>query len=204
MNNEVAKIYESSRIFPVAYSSKEIDLAINTSKSGVLLLGRVLNVMNAKRIVSYVKNNRKQVFVDIDLVGGLNQDEESINFLTREVGADGIISTHRNTILLAKKKKVMTMLKIFVYDDHSLDSALHNIDQCHPDILEVLPGIVLPLVVEKIKKRTDTLVNASGFLDLNIESIAHLLNIGVSGLHIDNPELWNFDTGGHLLSKQED
>jgi glycerol uptake operon antiterminator len=193
MKNEVARIYDSSCIFPVVYCSKEIDMAINTSRSRVLLLGRILNIMNARRIVHYVKSHQRYVFVDIDLVGGLNQDEQSINFLTREVGADGIISTHRNAILLAKKKKVLTVLKIFVYDEHSLESALQNIDQCRPDILEVLPGVVLPLVVDKIKSRTDIPINASGFMDVSAASIAHLLDLGVSGLHISDPELWKLD-----------
>lgn len=190
MTNKAAKMYENSITFPIVYVMKDIDKALQSPKTNVILLGRMLNILNVKRIVQYVRHHGKLAIVDVDLVGGLSHDESALQFISKEVCADGIISTHRGTINQAKKSGLITILKMFAFDEFSLDSAFNTIDQCMPDALEVLPGAVLPFVFGKIKNRFDIPVNASGFMDNNYSFVLQLLDIGVSAIHTNDPELW--------------
>jgi glycerol uptake operon antiterminator len=190
MNSKVQKIYENSFTFPIVYDMKDMNKVIQSQNTNVILLGRMLTILNAKRIVQHVKTGGKMAIVDVDLAGGLGRDENALQFIAKEVCADGIISTHRSVINQAKKYNLVTVLKIFVYDEFSLETALNTIGQCMPNVLEVLPGAVLPFVYHKIKERFDFPINASGFMHKDFKFIVQLLDIGVSAVHTNDPELW--------------
>lgn len=205
MNSKVIKMYEDSFTFPIVYVMKDINKALNCPHNNVILLGRMVNILNVKRVVQYVKSHGKMAIVDVDLVGGLSHEEHAIHFLAKEVCADGIISTHRNTINQAKKNNLVTILKVFAYDEFSLDSALNTINQCTPDALEVLPGAVLPFVYERLKEKADIPINASGFMDKDYQFIVKLLDMGVSAVHTNDPKLWamSLDTLRQSVSDEQ-
>lgn len=197
MSGDAQRMYGDGLFFPIVYSMKELDKAIDCKGSNVVLLGRVLNILNSKRFVQYVKARGKMAIIDIDLVGGLHRDEYALSFAAKEVGADGIISMHKSTIIGAKKKKLITILKAFVYDEHSLISALQIIEQCEPDVVELLPGAVLPLILKRVKETTDVPIDASGFFGTTRSDMLKLKELGVSAIHTGEPKLWEADMSFH-------
>lgn len=192
MEDKIAKMYENNYIFPIIYSIKDVE-KINNSKLKVVLLGRVLNIFNIKRVVNHIKERGKLVIVDIDLIGGLSNEKYAVEFLSKEIGADGIISTHGETVINAKRESLIAILKIFAYDEHSIDSAVKVINFSKPDIIEALPGVAVPYFIKDLRKYTDVPVNASGFIGDKLSEIARLMNLGVSALHTGNPKLWDMD-----------
>ena len=193
MNGKIARMYEKSSIFPIVYMMKNMEKAVKCERSSVVLLGRILNILNAKRIIHLVKSYGKLAIVDLDLVSGLSLDECCMDFISKEAGADGIISTHRMAVNQAKKKRLVTCLKVFAYDEFSLDSAVNSIQHCEPDMVELLPGAVLPLVIDDLKKRIRTPINASGLMDTSPQYIRKLLDIGVSAVHTSDIDLWDME-----------
>lgn len=202
MHNAIDEIYRNQRIFPIVYDARDIDFVIKCDAK-VVLLGRVLNILNLKRLVNYLKENGKTVIVDIDLVNGLSSESYAVQYLAKEAGADGLISTHAETIINAKKEELITILKVFTYDEFSLDSALKVINYCKPKVIEALPGIAAPFFIKRIRQTTDTPVCVSGFMPGRIPEIIKLLNIGISGVHTGNKKLWEVDNSKLTESTDE-
>lgn len=192
MTEKIAQMYDGNYIFPIIYNIKDINRVIGSS-SNTVLLGRVLNILNIKRVVRYIKESGKLVIVDIDLIGGMSNEKYAVGFIAKEVGADGIISTHGETILNAKRENLISILKIFTYDEHSIDSAVKVINFCKPNIIEALPGVAVPYFIGNLRKHTDAPVNASGFLGDKLSEVAKLIKLGASAIHTGNPKLWDAD-----------
>lgn len=197
MEVKIAGMYENNLVFPIIYSIKDLE-KIKDRKFKVVLLGRVLNILNIKRVVNHIKESDKTVIVDIDLIGGLSNEKYALEFLSKEIGADGIISTHGDTIVNAKKENLITILKVFAYDGHSIESAIRVINFSKPDIIEALPGVAVPYFIGDLRNHTDIPVNASGFIGDKLSEIARLIKFGASAVHTGDPRLWNTDLSKFL------
>ncbi len=55
--------------------------------------------------------HRPPVLVNVDLVGGISADASGLGFLSRHI--EGVISTHRHVIELAKEKGHSTVQRLF-------------------------------------------------------------------------------------------
>lgn len=190
MHEKLSLMLNSSNIFPILYDLKYID-DILKSRSKVVILGRVLNIMNISRVIDYLKSSKKMVIVDIDLVKGLSNDEYAIKYVSKKIGVDGIITTHASKIFEAKKENLISILKVFCYDEFSLESAIKNISYCSPDIIEALPGIAAPLFVKEIKNNSNVMIDVAGFLGNNIKEILGLFKFGISAIHTGDNKLWD-------------
>lgn len=189
MHQELVSLFSSSKIIPILYDLKYADYILK-SDFKIVIMGRLLNVMNLERIVSYFKSNSKVVIADLDLIKGLSTDEYAIKYLSKKVGVDGLITTRASMISEIKKEKMISILKVFCYDEFSLESALKNINYSSPDILEVLPAVAAPFFVKKIKSNSQALINVAGFLDDNPQEILKLFKLGISAVHTGNQKLW--------------
>lgn len=106
----------------------------------------------------------KMAFVHIDLIAGLGKDRASVAFLAREIGVNGIITSHSALVAAAKAERVIAVQRLLLYDDLALPSALAALDHARPDIVEVLPGVIFPLVVEQIRARLLLPIIVGGFV----------------------------------------
>src|SRR5207245_10034828 len=104
-------------------------------------------------LVWAVQARGKMAFVHVDLIAGLGKDRAGIAFLAREIGVNGIITSHSGLVAAAKAERVIAVQRLLLYDDLGLSSALAALDHARPDIVEVLPGVIFPLVVDQICAR---------------------------------------------------
>src|SRR5438445_6114290 len=104
-------------------------------------------------LVWAVQARGKMAFVHIDLIAGLGKDRAGIAFLAREIGVNGIITSHSGLVAAARAERVIAVQRLLLYDDLALPSALSALDHARPDIVEVLPGVIFPLVVHEIRSR---------------------------------------------------
>jgi glycerol uptake operon antiterminator len=115
-------------------------------------------------LVWAVQARHKMAFVHLDLIAGLGKDRAGVTFLAREIGVNGIITSHSTLIAAAKAERVLAMQRLLLHDDLALSSALSALDHARPDIVEVLPGMIFPLVKEQIRARLTLPIIVGGFV----------------------------------------
>ena len=115
-------------------------------------------------LVWAVQARGKLAFVHIDLIAGLGKDRAGVAFLAREIGVNGIITSHSGLVAAAKAERVIAVQRLLLYDDLALPSALAALEHARPDIVEVLPGVIFPLVVDQIRGRLPLPMIVGGFV----------------------------------------
>ncbi|HXO89690.1 MAG TPA: glycerol-3-phosphate responsive antiterminator, partial [Stellaceae bacterium] len=88
-------------------------------------------------LVWAVQARGKMAFVHIDLIAGLGKDRAGVAFLAREIGVNGIITSHSGLVAAARAERVIAVQRLLLYDDHGLHSAMTAVEHARPDIVEV-------------------------------------------------------------------
>src|SRR3989449_2899557 len=140
-------------------------------------------------LVWAVQARGKMAFVHIDLIAGLGKDRAGIAFLAREIGVNGIITSHSALVAAAKAERVIAMQRLLLHDDLALPSALAALDHARPDIVEVLPGVIFPLVVDRIKARVPLPIIVGGFVTAPEQRTA-ALERGAVAISTGTTSLW--------------
>src|SRR5207253_1193430 len=115
-------------------------------------------------LVWAVQARGKLAFVHIDLIAGLGKDRAGIAFLARDIGVNGVITSHSGLVAAARAEKVIAVQRLLLYDDLALPAAMSALDHARPDIVEVLPGVIFPLVVKEIRSRLPLPIIVGGFV----------------------------------------
>src|SRR5467141_2361730 len=79
-------------------------------------------------LVWAVQARGKLAFVHIDLIAGLGKDRAGIAFLARDIGVNGIITSHSGLVAAARAEKVITVQRLLLYDDLGLHSAMAAVE----------------------------------------------------------------------------
>lgn len=140
-------------------------------------------------LVWVVQARSKMAFVHIDLIAGLGKDRAGVAFLAREIGVNGIITSHSALIAAAKAERVIAVQRLLLYDDLGLPSALAALDHARPDVVEVLPGVIFPLVVDQIRARLPLPIIVGGFVTKPGHREA-ALGRGALAISTSTAELW--------------
>src|SRR5947207_15798904 len=75
-------------------------------------------------LVWAVQARGKLAFVHIDLIAGLGKDRAGIAFLAREIGVNGIITSHSALVAAARAERGIVVQRLLLYDDLGLQSAM--------------------------------------------------------------------------------
>jgi glycerol uptake operon antiterminator len=109
------------------------------------------------------RGQRPQIYVNVDLVGGIASDASGLRFLSRYV--EGIISTHRHVIELAKTSRLITIQRLFAIDSGAVERGLKLIRRAQPDFVEILPALAYCEIAERYAAVLDLPVLAGGLLE---------------------------------------
>lgn len=146
-------------------------------------------IFDLPRLVEQAERFRKVVFVDIDLIKGVGKDAQGVQYLAKESRVQGVITTKSNLIRSARKEGLVSIQRMFVLDSDSLNGALNVIGKSKPDAVEVLPGLILPKIVDTIRARTFLPIIAGGLITRRSE-VEEILSSGGTGVSSSSPELW--------------
>ncbi len=146
------------------------------------------NINTAKQMVERCHNAGKRVYIHIDLAEGFGKDEASLQYISREVKPDGIISTRINVIRIARDLGLKTVFRVFLIDAQSMELALINIEKTHPDFVELMPGIAYE-AIKTLKERSEANVIAGGFLRTR-ENLDSAFEVGAFACSTSNLSLW--------------
>lgn len=190
MHREFIEKLEANPVIAAIKDDEGLRHAMTTDCEIIFILyGDVCTISG---IVSQVKSAGKVAMVHLDLITGLNNTKEiSVDFIKNNTQADGIITTKGNLIGRAKELGLYTVLRYFVIDSMALVNIekqdRHGISQ--PDVIEILPGIVLPKIIKRVNDVSRVPVLAGGLIT-DRDDVMNALNNGVLAVSTTNEAVW--------------
>lgn len=175
------------KVNPVIPAVRDGDMrrALSGDSAAIFVLGGdVFDVIEAARRKPH---RRPFICVNVDMVGGVAADPSGIRFLAGEV--DGIISTHRRVVEMARSNGLLAVQRIFAIDTSAVERGLRVLRQTDPDAVEVLPGLALPEVVESLHATFDTPLLAGGLIK-DHATVHRILRAGAVGVSTSDHRLW--------------
>ena len=190
INHEAAAFSRALRANPVVPAVRGPDSALEAALAGdhpaiFVLGGDIFKVLG--RIGSQGRRNHR-VYVNVDLVGGIAADTSGLRFLSGRV--EGIISTHRHVVELAKASGLMTIQRLFAIDSGAVERGLKLIRRAEPDFVEILPALAYCEIAERYSAVLDLPVLAGGLLKTP-RDISMILEAGAVGVSTSHQGLWN-------------
>ncbi len=151
-----------------------------------VLFGTVITICD---VVKQIKDAGKIAFVHIDLIEGLSSKEVSVEFIAKNTGADGIISTKQALIKIAASHGLLTIQRFFLIDSLAYENLKKQIKSGAMDAIEVLPACSTK-IISQIKKFTDLTIIASGLLQ-DRQDVVDAIKAGASAVSGTNLDLLN-------------
>lgn len=136
------------------------------------------------------QGSRPSVCVNVDLARGVSPDVEGIRFLSRHV--EGVISTHRRTIELARASGLVTVQRLFAIDSGAVERGLKMIVRAAPDFVEILPALAYPEIAEYYRQACGIPVLAGGLVT-SPGHVSSLLDAGARGVSTSKSGLWSLE-----------
>lgn len=188
-NDKVGRFLRALKVNPVipAVRGPDADLerALSGDHAAIFVLGG--DVFRVLEQVRRRPHRRPFLCVNVDMVGGVAADPSGIKFLAREV--DGIISTHRHVVEIAKSNGALTIQRLFAIDTSAVERGLRVLRQADPDAVEILPGLAFPEIVGSYRAALKKPVLAGGLIkDRAIAS--SILDAGAVGVSTSDHRLW--------------
>ena len=166
--------------------TRSLEEALQTDVKVVFLLKG--NILDLKDVIQKIKDAGKFAYVHVDLVDGLSKDENGLKFIISEIKPDGIITTKSHLIKLAKREGVFAIQRLFILDSLNLKTGIKLAKSCHPDAIEILPGII-PSITEVIKKATNKPIITGGLIRSKTD-VMNSLTAGAMGVSTSNKKIW--------------
>ncbi len=181
-----------ARLYPVAAAMKSPDDMQAALNSNALLLFMLKgDVFQLAPFVSQVHQRGKGIVVHIDLVSGIGKDRAGIQYL-RQIGIDGIITSRSQLVSAGKAEGMVTIQRLLLVDDSSLEIGVRTIARAVPDIVEVLPGVIFPEIAEVLQRLLPGPFIAGGFI-YDADKVADLRKAGAILSSSSTYELWNLE-----------
>lgn len=190
MGREFVEAIEAAPVVAAVKDDSGLETCLTSDVDAVFILyGDICTIAD---IVARVKDAGKIAMVHMDLVTGLSPQDVSIDFIRKYTRADGIITTKANLITHAREIGLVTVLRYFVIDSLALFSierrSRENRDS-QPDMIEILPGIIVPKMVRKICSMSKVPVLCGGLIQEK-EDVMNALANGAAAISTTCPEVW--------------
>jgi len=166
-------------------AEEQVDAAIMGRAPVVFILRG--NGLQMGHVVKRVHEAGKLVAVHVDLVGGLRADRASVAWLAG-AGVDAVISSHGQLMAPIRHEGMTAILRLLLTRRSLLDTAVGAIGRSNPNIVEVLPGVILPSVAALLPD-FGVPVLAGGFIRTATDVDAVLAS-GALGVTTSAAQLW--------------
>jgi glycerol uptake operon antiterminator len=145
------------------------------------------NGLHIGSLVKRIHAADKLAAVHVDLVGGLRADRASVAWLAA-AGVDAVISSHGQLMGPIRHEGMTAILRLLLTRRSQLDTAVGAIARSNPNIVEVLPGVILPSVAPLLPD-FGVPVLAGGFIR-TARDVEAVLATGALGVTTSAGQLW--------------
>jgi glycerol uptake operon antiterminator len=178
---------ETTPIIPAVRKAELVDQAAAAHGKIVYLLTG--DPENCESMIQRILQAGKLPIVNLDLLNGFSRDRYAVNYLKR-VGARGIISTHLDPLRHARSIGLYAVQRTFLLDSGAMDTISSQLKSTTVDALEVLPALVAPKIIERVRAISPELPVVGGGLIETLKEAEELLAHGLSAVSSSNPEMW--------------
>lgn len=168
-------------------SEDQLDAALASRVEAIFILRG--NGLDLAPVVRRIHESGKLVAVHLDLVAGLRADRSGVAWLGQS-GVDAIISSHGQLMPAIRNEGMTAIQRLLLVRGSQLNPALTAIARAEPDIVEMLPGVILPQVIGLMPTFEVPLL-AGGFVRTEAEARA-ILAAGAVGITTSWEPLWSF------------
>lgn len=188
MSNEFLERIEDNPIVASVKDEKGLQTCLQSDVEVIFILFG--DICTLPSIVKTIKDTGRIAMVHVDLIEGLSNEEASLDYIKNVAHADGILTTKSSLITYGKKIGLYTIHRYFLLDS----IALYNIEKQSkakvlPDLIEVLPGVIVPKLLKKITKLSKVPVMAGGLITEK-EDVINALKNGAIAVSSTNPDIW--------------
>jgi glycerol uptake operon antiterminator len=184
---DLRKCFREHSIIASIRNDSDFKYALNSKVAALFILYG--DIFNLPRIMKECKENKKLVFLHMDLIKGIGRDREGVIYLAKKELCDGIVTTKNNLINIAKKEGLIAVQRLFLLDSAALKTGEQILKHNQPDAVEILPGIAAPYFIEHVYKELLCPVIAGGLISNKIE-IEKLFQKGILAVSTSKKELW--------------
>lgn len=175
---------------PIIPAIRKVDLvdqaAVAHGKIVYLLTG---DPENCESMIQRILQAGKLPVVNLDLLNGFSRDRYAVNYLKR-VGARGIISTHLDPLRHALSIGLYAVQRTFLLDSGAMETIANQLRNTPVDALEVLPALVAPKIIDRVRSISPELPVVGGGLIQTLKEVEDLLAQGLSAVSCSNPKMW--------------
>ena len=168
-------------------NDKDLEEVIETENKVVFILYG--SIMTIGRIAQRLKEADKIIFVHLDMIDGLRNDEAGIPFIKQEANPYGIITTKQSQIKTAKNLGLVTILRLFIIDSKSLLTGNKYVEEVKPAAIEVMPGVSTKIIKTCVKTMKISVI-AGGLIETK-EEVINSLNAGAIAVSTTKREIWD-------------
>lgn len=181
---QLSDLFEQVPIVAAVKSEAELIQSLECDSNVIFILYG--DICNIAQIVEQVKNSGKLAIVHVDLIEGLAPREIGVDYIKKQTGADGIISTKAPLCRHAKALGLIAIRRFFLLDSMSLENIAKAQDGA--DAYEVLPG-VLPKIIKQLVTDCGKPIIAGGLIR-DKEDVVSALGAGALAVSSTNPQVW--------------
>lgn len=173
-------------ILPAISNHRALEKFIETDLIYCVVMN--FSVSQLTQVCKLLHNNNKKVIVHIDLIKGISSDEYGAEFLVDAFKVDGLISTHPSVIELSKKRRIISIQRIFIIDSMSLNKSIQIAQKCKPDFIEMLPGYSYE-ISERLSKVLNIPLIGGGLINEQ-STVDKCLSSGLVAVTTSEVSLW--------------
>ena len=192
MTNARDRFFQALKTKPVIAGlrrSADVEAAIRHGIGVLFILGE--DIFALQESVAKAHGGERLILAHVDLIKGIGRDEAGVRFLARDLHVDGILTTRANLIGPAKREGLIAVQRLFVLDSESLEAGLPTVERAGPDAVEVLPGVILPLIAPRLKGANLPPLIAGGLIRTRAQ-VEEILAAGAVGVSTGEAALWGF------------
>jgi glycerol uptake operon antiterminator len=176
------------RIIPAMRSPGDLAQVLDLGlPAAIMLKGDIFDI---ERVLDRVRD-QLAVLLHIDLMEGIGRDKAGLSYLKQQFGIAGIVSTRSNLIKEARSLGLISILRFFVLDSAAYTTGVHLLNNLQPDAVEMLPGVAVPYIKDRLAQDVKLPVIASGLIQ-TVETIHEVLQAGAAAVSTSHAELWPF------------
>jgi glycerol uptake operon antiterminator len=128
------------KVIPVTWSAGSNRDAISRASCVFLQGGSLRELTRALDEFRDQRLARLPLFIHIDLLAGLENNEAGLEYLAEFERVTGIVTVHHHLAGQARKLGLLSVVRLFVSDSRAADRGLSIANKSHPDAIEILPA----------------------------------------------------------------
>jgi len=179
------------QVVPVAWDPPANPDLLARASSVFLQGGALGDLARVLDLFSSPKLEHLAVFVHIDLLAGLENNEAGLEFLAGFNRISGVVTVHHYLAPAARRLGLLSIVRLFLSDSRAVDRGLSVVNKSHPDAIEILPACVAEKVAADFESCRIPRI-AGGLLRTEAD-VAEVLASGCLAVTSTSEKLWKLN-----------